>query len=260
MPFTLSHPALVLPLSRGPLVASALVAGSVAPDLPYVLPQATSADWGWYSDYNLTYTHEFGTGMLSGTIAAVLLVVLFHHLLKRPLIALLPPAAAARLTGAAERFRWSGPQQFAWVAVSAAIGVLTHLAWDALVHENGSASWSLLPDTRNVTEGLWWASTLAGVLALAVWLYRWWRRTPRGRSGSLRPAVRWTALAALAVAGMIGAVFQVMKHGDSPLDALHSVAVLRGAVSGAMSGAGAALLLYAVLWRIRSRSTSAHAA
>jgi hypothetical protein len=260
MPFTLSHPAVILPLSRGPLVASALVAGSVAPDLPYVLPQATSSDWGWYSNYNLTYTHEFGTGMLSGTFTALILLALFHHLLKRPLITLLPPAAAARLTGPAERFRWSSPQQFAWVSASVAIGVLTHLAWDALVHENGSAWWSPLPDTRNVTEGLWWASTLAGAVALAVWLSRWWRRAPRGRSGSLRPAVRWTALAALALAGMIGAVYQVTKHGDNPLDALRSAAVLRGAVSGALSGLGAAVLVYAVLWRIRSRSTSAPAA
>jgi hypothetical protein len=257
MPFTLSHPAVVLPLAGGPFVASALVAGSVAPDLPYALPQATSADWGWYSNYNLTYTHELGTGMLSGTIAAVLLVALFHHLLKRPLIALLPPAAAARLAGTAERFRWSGPQRFGSVAASAAIGVLTHLAWDTLVHENNSVSWSLLPDTRNVTEGLWWASTLAGASALAVWLYRWWRRTPPGASGPLPPAVRWTTITAVAVAGMIGAVFQVMKHGDSLLDALRSVVVLRGAVSGAMSGVGAALLLYAVLWRVWSRNTTA---
>ncbi|MFJ2778051.1 MULTISPECIES: DUF4184 family protein [unclassified Kitasatospora] len=40
MPFTLSHPAAVLPLlrvagERGPLVASALVAGSMAPDVPF---------------------------------------------------------------------------------------------------------------------------------------------------------------------------------------------------------------------------------
>ena len=38
MPFTLAHPAAVLPLCRRPLVASALVAGAVAPDLLYVGP------------------------------------------------------------------------------------------------------------------------------------------------------------------------------------------------------------------------------
>jgi hypothetical protein len=36
MPFTLSHPAAVLLLCRPPFVASALVAGAVAPDLPYL--------------------------------------------------------------------------------------------------------------------------------------------------------------------------------------------------------------------------------
>jgi Domain of unknown function (DUF4184) len=260
MPFTLSHPAAVLPLSRGPLVASALVAGSVAPDLPYVLPRATSADWGWYSDYNLTYTHEFITGMLSGTLTAVLLVALFHHLLKRPLIALLPPAAAARLTGAAGQFRWTGFRQVSWIVVSAVTGVATHLAWDALVHESSSVSWSPLPDIPIVTEGLWWASTLVGALVLAVWLYRWWRRTPQGVPVSPRPEVRWSALAALAATGIIGAILEVLKQDGSPLEALGSVAALRGAVSGAMSGVAAGLFLYAVVWWVWARRAKTHAA
>ena len=38
MPFTPSHAAAVLPFLRTPLPASALVIGSVAPDLPYYLP------------------------------------------------------------------------------------------------------------------------------------------------------------------------------------------------------------------------------
>ena len=38
MPFTGSHPAVVLPLLRTPLPASALVLGSTAPDLPHFLP------------------------------------------------------------------------------------------------------------------------------------------------------------------------------------------------------------------------------
>ena len=38
MPFTASHPAAILPFLRTPLPASALVAGSIAPDLPYYVP------------------------------------------------------------------------------------------------------------------------------------------------------------------------------------------------------------------------------
>lgn len=94
MPFTFSHPAAVLLFCRRPLVASGLIAGAMAPDLPYVLPAARSADWGWYSDFTLTYTHEWGSGLPAGTVVALLLLVLFHHLLKRPLLALLPPSVA----------------------------------------------------------------------------------------------------------------------------------------------------------------------
>ena len=253
MPFTLSHPALILPLSRRPLVASALGAGAVAPDLPYVLPQATSAAWGPYSDYNLTYTHEFGTGMVAGTVGALLLVALFHQVLKRPLIALLPAAAAGRLAGPAAQFRWSGVRQVAWIILSAMIGVLSHLVWDALVHENGSASWSPLPDTQKVTEGLWWASTLVGALALVSWIYRWWRRQPGcpvGPRVTLSPAARWWTLAAMAVAGVIAAVLQLARNGYGVLDAVHSMAVLRLVVTSAMSGVGVGVLVYGVLWQL----------
>jgi hypothetical protein len=38
LPFTGSHPAAVLPLLRTPLPASALVIGSLTPDLPYYVP------------------------------------------------------------------------------------------------------------------------------------------------------------------------------------------------------------------------------
>lgn len=40
MPLTLTHPAIVLPLARGPLVPSALVIGAMAPDLPYFVGMA----------------------------------------------------------------------------------------------------------------------------------------------------------------------------------------------------------------------------
>ena len=38
MPFTPSHAAAVLPFLRTPLPASALVVGSITPDLPFYLP------------------------------------------------------------------------------------------------------------------------------------------------------------------------------------------------------------------------------
>ena len=65
MPFTPSHAAAVLPFLRTPLPASALVAGSVAPDLPYYLP----GDLSWETHSALAVVT---TDLLLGGIAAAL--------------------------------------------------------------------------------------------------------------------------------------------------------------------------------------------
>lgn len=61
MPFTLAHPAVVLPLVRRPFVPGALVAGAMAPDLPYFLGAAGIASTragDWYGVFlNATETH-----------------------------------------------------------------------------------------------------------------------------------------------------------------------------------------------------------
>jgi hypothetical protein len=61
MPFTLSHPAAVLPFVRRPFSAAALVAGAVAPDLPYFArstPVPVSAR-SWYEPFmNATTSHS----------------------------------------------------------------------------------------------------------------------------------------------------------------------------------------------------------
>ncbi|TWH75209.1 uncharacterized protein DUF4184 [Modestobacter roseus] len=96
MPFTLAHPAAVLPLLRTPLAPSALVAGSVAPDLPYY----ASLQW-LGGDYNLTLTHEWSSVLWLDPLIGLVLLAAFQVLFKRPLLALLPPAAAGRAVPAA---------------------------------------------------------------------------------------------------------------------------------------------------------------
>src|SRR5690349_3109958 len=62
MPFTGSHPAAVLPLVRFGLPASALVIGSMSPDLPYYLPSPATG----------TFTHTlYGAFTIDIVLGAV---------------------------------------------------------------------------------------------------------------------------------------------------------------------------------------------
>lgn len=145
MPFTLSHPAAVLPLlpggrPRGPLVASALVAGSLAPDVPYFTESLVHGTFGYGE-----FTHS-PLGIPTADVAiAALLAAGWHWLLREPLLALLPARwadAADALTARTGRSR--GAAGAGWFALSAAAGAATHVAWDAFTH-GGRVGVRLLP-------------------------------------------------------------------------------------------------------------------
>lgn len=89
MPFTGSHLAAVLPLMRSRwLVPSALVIGSMVPDLPYYLPLPVTA----------TLTHSplgvLGVNVMLGLVA----LALWHGLLARFLAAISPVRLRERLS------------------------------------------------------------------------------------------------------------------------------------------------------------------
>ena len=142
MPFTLSHPAAVLPLlrglrARGPLVASGLVAGSMAPDLPFF---ADSWLPGVYRHGGLT--HRWWAVATVDVALAGGLAAGWQLALRRPVLDLLPdPWAQAALTATARREH--GPDLAAF-ALSAAIGAATHVGWDSFTHQ-GRAGVRLLP-------------------------------------------------------------------------------------------------------------------
>ncbi|GAA0702093.1 hypothetical protein GCM10010193_66120 [Kitasatospora atroaurantiaca] len=135
MPFTLSHPAAVLPLlrgaaGRGPLIASALVAGAMAPDLPYF---ADSLLPGSYR--HGAVTHRWWAVPTVDVAIAGGLVAAWHGWVRAPLLALLPgrwAAAAEAVTAPSGR----GDGSPAWFAVSAAVGAATHVGWDSFTHED----------------------------------------------------------------------------------------------------------------------------
>ncbi|RZU38034.1 uncharacterized protein DUF4184 [Streptomyces sp. BK022] len=156
MPFTLSHAAAVLPAvrrdgtGRGPLVPAVLVAGSFAPDLTYyaasVRPEAM--EFG-------TFTHSV-TGVFTVDVLISWALVALWLLVREPLVALLPgpwqPRPAALLRCGAPRARVR-VRPALWWYVSAVLGALTHVVWDAFTHHDRWGT-GLVPVLASVVAGI----------------------------------------------------------------------------------------------------------
>ncbi|MFG3321873.1 DUF4184 family protein [Streptomyces sp. NPDC048171] len=261
MPFTLSHAAAVLPgvrgdgSGRGRMAPAVLVAGSFAPDMTYYaasfLPDAME-----FGDV----THSF-PGVFTVDVAVAWALVGLWLLVREPLVALLPSARQGRvaplLRCGAPRARVL-PPLVAWWYVSAVLGALTHVVWDAFTHLD---RWGMrvFPVLGREIAGspLYWylqygGSAVAAVV-IVVFLTRALRRTPR--SGT--PAVpvlsvrdRWWAAAVLGGCAVAGAVRRATRwwdywgHMAKPWELIPTVCF------GAGAGLVPALLLYAVAVRV----------
>ncbi|WP_432185926.1 DUF4184 family protein [Streptomyces sp. Tue6028] len=217
MPFTLSHAAAVLPgvrgdgTGRGRLVPAVLVAGSFAPDMTYyaasVLPGAM--DFG-------TFTHSL-PGVLSFDVFVAWALVTAWLVLREPLVALLPaaaqgrPARLLRCGTPRTRPRWSTALR--WY-VSAVLGGLTHVVWDAFTHHD---RWGvrLVPVLGRDVGGsplFWYAqygSSAVAAIVLVVFVVVALRRTPHGEPVGvpvLSSSDRWLAAAVLGCCALLGAV------------------------------------------------------
>lgn len=231
VPFTLAHPAAVLLLARGPLSLLPLVSGAVAPDLPYYLrvtPLRVTAD-SWYEPYvNATTSHSLGQ-LIPVALPLALSIYLLGVLLLPPLRSVAgiesQGTSASDLPGALRRG--------AWIVVSLVIGVLTHLAWDALTELGGSGS-SLLQH----------GSSALGILALTLVAFR--RRTVvRWRDVAVRRSLVATAVPCGLVA-LAGALVASWSWID-PAAGLSTGEVVEGVLTDAVKGAGAGLVAAAAV-------------
>ncbi|MEU6704085.1 DUF4184 family protein [Streptomyces wuyuanensis] len=266
MPFTLSHAAAVLPgirtngTGRGPLVASALVAGSFAPDTTYF---AASVLPGWMRFGEVTHG-PLGVVTVDVVIAAGL--VGLWLMVREPLLALLPQRLQARAHalvrgGAAPRERTRASLAL-WFSVSAAIGAATHVVWDAFTHFDRWGT-RVLPVLAESVAGFplytytQYGSSILALIALGWFTSAAWRRTegvtgpvpvPRlGRRG------RWAGVALLTLCVLVGTVHRIVRwyqywgRIDTPLD------IIPTACFGAGAGLAVGVVLYGAAVRLRVR-------
>ncbi|MFF0202896.1 DUF4184 family protein [Streptomyces sp. NPDC005017] len=222
MPFTLSHAAAVLPVvrtdgtGRGALMPAALIAGSFSPDLTYYAAGAVSGAMEFGE-----FTHSF-PGVFTVDVLVSWALVGLWLLVREPLVALLPrrrrPRTATLLRCGAPRARVRASTA-AWWYVSAALGALTHVVWDAFTHFDG---WGLrvFPALDRDIAGspLFWylqygGSAVAAAVIL-VFLARALRRVPAAAPvglPSLSARDRWAAGALIGGCALGGAVQRVAQ-------------------------------------------------
>jgi hypothetical protein len=179
MPFTLAHPAAVLPLRRIRLLHTVpLIIGAMTPDMQYFLP------WRIAKHLPLVTQPYFGSHRFLGTftfdLPLALAILFVIWLLRAPLSAPLGARAAAKCHGALARFG-SRPLNWALAPLSILIGAWTHLAWDSFTHPEGwlvlrvsalSAPVSFFGYTGELCHVLQYVSSVFGLAVLAVWFFR----------------------------------------------------------------------------------------
>lgn len=130
MPFTLAHPALVMPLgkSRYRLSLTALLAGSIAPDFEFYFQMREVENVGH---------HWYGI-ILFDFPAALLFCFLFHNLLRNLFVANLPAAYRNRFSRFVN-YNWNKyAAKNKWtVLLSLIIGIVSHILWDGFTHHDG---------------------------------------------------------------------------------------------------------------------------
>ena len=131
MPFTFSHPAIVLPLTFLPrqwFSLTGLVVGSLTPDFEYFLRMRIQ------SNYSHTISGLFWFDLPLG----ILLAFIFHNVVRDSLFDNLPTILKSRLTKF-KQFDWNNYFKDHWLVatISILIGAASHIFWDSFTHDHG---------------------------------------------------------------------------------------------------------------------------
>ena len=145
MPFTFSHPAIVLPLTYLPkrwFSLTGLIIGSMTPDFEYFLRMKIQS----------LYSHTISGLFWFDLPLGIVLAFIFHVLVRNTLFANLPYCINSRLSEY-KSFLWSDYFKRHWlvVCISVLIGAASHLLWDSFTHQHGYFAAAIPQLTQKVT-------------------------------------------------------------------------------------------------------------
>ncbi len=207
MPFTLAHPAAILPLRGSRFLRTApLILGAMAPDLPYFVP--------WNLGRFMPETHDFeGSYTTCLAIGYAMLATIF--VLRRPFTALLSPRARWLCLHALAPYR-RGPEEWLFAGIAIVVGVWSHLLWDSFTHLDGwvvhrvaalSAPVAIGGHTGPVCTLLQYVSSVFGLVVMAAWYSRRWTppvvpHDPAAPRSAVGPILILIATAAALIGGV----------------------------------------------------------
>jgi NAD(P)H dehydrogenase (quinone) len=156
VPFTVSHPAAVLPLRRLGLPMTVLVVASMVPDVPVFLGRPRVYE----------VTHSLVGIVTIDLVMAVTVVAWWSFVMRDALVDLAPTPVRSRFAAHVR------PSRRDWLLspLAAVIGALTHVAWDSFTHagEWGVVRIDWLQAQHGGLVGFKWAQYASGAIGLAV--------------------------------------------------------------------------------------------
>jgi hypothetical protein len=239
---TLAHPAAVLPLRRFGLPMTALVAGSMVPDVPLFLGSARG----------YAATHSLLGILVIDVLLAVGVVLLWTGFARDAVVDMAPAPIRRRLPA---RARLSSAE-WLMVPVAGAVGAATHVLWDSFTHPGrwGPRHIEWLRIEHGALPGLKWVQYASGVVGLVVvvWAVVGYFRSLQPRSDERGPALLPPATlpAVIVASGAIGLASAAVnaRHG------LHAMA-FEGVVNSLITVAALGALTCAV-WHVVRRAGS----
>lgn len=172
MPFTFSHPALILPfryLPRSWFSLTGLIIGSIVPDFEYIVNETRD------------FSHTLQGALWLDIPLALLSAFIFHTILRDTLIVNLPTFMYRRFVRF-ENFHWTlyFKKNIVIIILSILLGIGTHLLWDSFTHGTGYFV-TKFPALQNMVsiagiqmpfhEWLWFLNSIVGAIVLAIAIY-----------------------------------------------------------------------------------------
>ena len=162
MPFTFSHPAIVLPLTvanKRDFSVTAITIGSITPDFEYFFRFCQQS----------VYSHTWLGVFWYDLPISILLFFIFNRVVKDELIDSLPVFLNKRFARFKnmKRIRFTA-QKCLIMLTSLLIGITSHLLWDKFTHRTGHFG----DESGELYTFLWDASSVLGAAAIAFFIVR----------------------------------------------------------------------------------------